>query len=82
MKKNELARAVFQARKDKQPIAASIRLKKNGKFSSVCGTVEDLRASMDGFVYLTIKKDGDRPYQSVRLENILSLRKDGKLYKK
>jgi hypothetical protein len=79
---SKLTRAVYQAKKDKQPITANIRLKKNGKFSSVSGVVEDLKVSQDGFAYLTVKTDGDKSYQSVRLENILCLRKDGKLYKK
>ena len=80
---NKVARAIYQAKKDGSEIRASIRLKKNGKFSSICGVVEDLKVSRDGFAYLTVKTNSeDRPYQSVRLDNILCLRKDNKLYKK
>lgn len=79
---NKIARAVYQAKKDGRKIQASIRLKKNGQFSSVSGTVEDLKVSRDGFVYLVVKNDNnDKPYQNVRLENILCIKKNNKLYK-
>jgi hypothetical protein len=80
--KNKVARAIYQARKDGSEISANIRLKKNGQFSSVSGKVEDLKVSRDGFAYAVVKIDGDKPYQSVRLENILCVNKDNKLYKK
>ena len=78
---NELARAVYQARKDGHEISANIRLKKNGQFSSVSGVVEDLKVSQDGFSYAVVKKSKNK-YQSVRLENILSLTKDDWVYSK
>lgn len=78
---NKVARAVYQARKDKSPISANIRLKKNGQFSSVSGVVEDLKVSRDGFAYLTVKKENDE-YQSVRLDNVLCVNKDDKVYRR
>jgi hypothetical protein len=80
---NKIARAVYQAKKDGSKISANIRLKKNGQFSSVSGKVEDLKVSRDGFAYATVKVDEkDKLYQNVRLENILCLNKDNKLYKR
>lgn len=80
-KTNKVARAVYQARKDKSPISANIRLKKNGQFSSVSGVVEDLKVSRDGVPYATVCK-GKGEYQNVRLDNILCLNKDNKVYRK
>ena len=80
--KNKIARAIFQAKKDGSEIKANIRLAKNGRFSSVSGKVKGLKVSQDGFAYATIKVNGDKPYQNVRLENILCLNKNNKLYKK
>jgi len=80
---NKVARAIYQARKDGSEIKANIRLKKNGRFSSVNGKVEDLKVSRDGFAYVTVKvTDGDKDYQTVRLENILTVNKDNKVYRK
>lgn len=80
---SRIARAIYQARKDGSEISANIRLKKNGQFSSVSGKIEDLKVSRDGFAYATVKVDGDdKPYQNVRLENILCLSKGNKLYKR
>jgi len=80
---NKVARAVYQARKDGSEISANIRLKKNGRFSSVRGKVEDLRVARDGFAYATVKvTDGDKDYQSVRLDNILCVNKDNKIYRR
>lgn len=77
---SKLTRAVYQAQKDKAPISASIRLKKNGQFSSVSGVVEDLKVSRDGIPYILMNKGGNK-WQNVRLEYVLSLNKDGKVYK-
>jgi hypothetical protein len=76
---NKVARAVYQAQKDKTPISANIRLKKNGQFSSVSGVVEDLKVSRDGVPYVTVKKGKDE-YQNVRLDNIICVNKDDKVY--
>lgn len=78
---NLVARAIYEARKDGHPISANIRLKKNGKFSSVTGRVEDLRVSRDGFSYAVVRK-GKNKYQSVRLDNVLSVTKDEWVYRR
>jgi len=78
---NKVARVIYEANKDKQTIKASIRLKKNGQFSSINGTVEDIKVSRDGFPYLVVHKSNHK-WQSVRLENIISVVKDGKTYKR
>lgn len=78
---NKVARVIYEANKDKQTIKASIRLKKNGQFSSINGTVEDIKVSRDGFPYLVVHKT-DQKWQSVRLENVISVVKDGKTYKR
>ena len=77
---NKVARAVYQARKDGQEITANIRLKKNGQFASVSGTVQNLKVSRDGFAYITMKIGEDK-YQNVRMANIRHVNKDNKLYK-
>ena len=80
--KNVIVRAIFQAKKDKQNITANIKLTRDGKFASVSGVIESLNVSRDGFAYAVIKTNGKHPYQSVRLNNILCLNKDNKLYKR
>ena len=80
-KTNKVARAMYEAQKEGSKITASIRLKKNGRFSSVSGIVEDLKVSRDGFPYATVNK-GKGKYQTVRLENVLCVNKDNKVYKK
>lgn len=73
---NKIARAVYDASKDGDIVKASIRLRKNGHFSSVEGTVEDVRVSRDGFPYVVFEKqDG---WQNVRLTNIRSITKNGR----
>lgn len=78
---SKITRAIYDARKDGSKIVANIRLKKNGRFSSVSGIVEDLKVSRDGVPYLTVNK-GKGKYQSVRLNNIICVNKDNKLYRK
>lgn len=72
---NKVARTIYEANKNGSEIKANIRLKKNGQFSSVCGKVEDLKVSRDGFAYVVVKVNGNKPYQNVRLNNILSVSK-------
>lgn len=79
-KMNKIARAIYQANKDKSSIKANIRLKKNGRFSSVSGTVEALKVSRDGVPYMTVKRP-DQEFQSVRLHNVISINKNGRTYK-
>jgi hypothetical protein len=80
---DKVARAIYQARKDGSEIKANIRLKKNGRFSSVSGKIEDLKVAKDGFAYATVKVDKkDRSHQNVRLDNILCVSKDNKVYRK
>ena len=80
--KNRIARAVYEARKDGSEISASIRLAKNGQFSSVSGKIKDLKVSREGFAYAVIQRSGDKPFQNVRLDNILCLNKNNKVYKR
>lgn len=79
---SKISKAIYQARKDGSEISANIKLVRDGRFSSVSGKVKDLKVSRDGFAYATIQIDGNKPYQNVRLENILCVNKDNKLYKK
>ena len=78
---SKLTRAVYQAHKKGKKINANIRLKRNGQFSSVSGVVEGLKVSRDGFPYITVRKDKGK-YQNVRLENVLCVSTDNKVYKK
>lgn len=73
---NKVARTIYDANKSKEVVKANIRLKKNGRFSSVSGVVNAVRVSRDGFPYVVINTDESaKPWQSVRLNNILSVNK-------
>jgi hypothetical protein len=73
--KNKVARALTAARKEKSTVLCSIRLKKNGQFSSVEGTVSDIKVSKDGNPYVVIQpRQKNRHVQSVSLDNILTVR--------
>ena len=76
-------RALKDAQKNKRFIGATIRLKKNGRFTKINGQVYDLKLNRDGEIYVVIenqlglpRQDGKK-WQSVRLSNILGIRKDG-----
>ena len=77
--KNEIARAIYEASKNKEEVTLNIRLQKSGRFAGVSGTVEELKVSRDGFPYVVVKKDVG--FQSVRLNNVLSVSKRGKVVK-
>ena len=81
MKKNLIARAIYQARKNQSPIKANIRLKKNGQFSSIEGLVVDVKVNMDGGPYVVIKPNNNKHLQSISMENILSVHANNKLVK-
>jgi len=73
--KNKVARALTAARKEKTTVLCSIRLKKNGQFSSVEGTVSDIKVSKDGNPYVVIQpRRKDRHPQTVPLNNVLTVR--------
>lgn len=83
---NKVARIITKSQKDKRVIGAQIRLKKNGRFASINGKIKDIKVSKDGNVYFTIenfignkRKDG-RKWQSVRLDNVIKVFRDGKVY--
>ena len=82
MKKNPVARAIYQAKKEKTIIRANIRLKKNGQFSSIEGKVDDIKVSMDGNPYIVIDPKGNKHIQSVALSNVIAVYKDNKLFKR
>lgn len=79
---DRVARAIYEAKKDGGEIRANIRLKKNGQFSSVSGHVKDLKVARDGFAYAVVKVSGNKPYQNVRLDNILCVNKNNRIYKR
>lgn len=80
---NKIARAIYEARKNKSTIRANIRLKKNGQFSSVSGTVSEVKVSKDGEAYVIFKGKGkgSKEFQSVPLNNVLAVVKDDVVYK-
>jgi len=85
--KKVISRVLMDAKKDKQFIGATIRLKKNGRFSKINAQIFDVKVSQDGEVYVVLenrfaddRQDG-RKWQSVAVENIISVRKDGMTYR-
>lgn len=83
MKKNKVARAIYTARKDNSDVRLNIRLKKNGQFSSVSGTVKEVKVSQDGNPYVVVKPNkGKKEYQSVPLENVLAVVLGDVVYKR
>lgn len=81
--KNKVARALTEARKEKATVLCSIRLKKNGQFSSVEGTVSEIKVSQDGSPYVVIQpRQKNRHVQSVALNNVLTVRKGDVVYKR
>jgi len=73
--------------KDKRILKAQIRLKGNGRFSSFTGQIHNIKTNKDGDQYMIVnnfngkvRKDGKR-WQSVRVDNVIQIKKDGKLYR-
>lgn len=79
----KVVKAIKEAIKDSSEIRLNIRLKRDGRFSSVTGTVQSLNVSLDGESYAVVKPtDEDRHVQSVLLRNVLALiKEDGKIVK-
>ena len=80
--KNKLAKAITEAKKNKEEVRLNIRLKKNGQFSSVSGLVKELKVSAEGEAYAVVKPKGNKHIQSVPLNNVLAVVKDGEIFKK
>jgi len=79
----EVARALTEARKEKSVVLCSIRIAKNtkskskrgGQFSSIEGTVSDIKVNADGNPYVVIQpRRKDRHPQNVQLDNVLTVR--------
>ena len=82
MKKNVVARAIYAANKQKNPIRVNLRLKKNGQFSSIEGVVEDVRVSKDGYPYIIVNPMDDSHMQTVIMNNIRSVHDGDRLHKR
>jgi len=87
-RKDIIARVVNDAKKDGRIIGATIRLKKTGKCKEVNGGIRNIKITQDGDSYVVMenffispRKNGKR-WQSILLNNILCVRKDGMIYKK
>ena len=79
----KLVKAITNAKKDKSEVRLNIRLKKNGQFSSVSGKVSELKVNQDGQVYAVVKPSkGRKQFQSVPLENVLAVVRDGEVVKR
>lgn len=87
--KNVIARVMNDSNKDKRFFSALVRLKKNGRFSRVNGKVYSIKMTQDGQAYAvidnlegTVREGHTRRWQTVGFNQILQVRKDGKLYKR
>ena len=84
---NDIKTALTEAHADKRFISAQIRLKKNGRFSRINGQVSEIRKSAEGKHYILInnfvgnERDDGSHWQNVLVDNIISVRKDGKTIK-
>ena len=86
--KNVISRVLTDSNKNKQIVGLTVRLKKNGQFAKVNGQVHSININQDGEGYLVMenffgpeRKDG-RKWQSVALDNVLSVRANGMKYNK
>jgi hypothetical protein len=87
--KNVIARVMTDSNRDKRFMSALVRLRKNGRFSRINGKVYDIKLSQDGEPYAivdnlvgTTRKHSTRKWQSVPLNQIIQIKKDGFLYRK
>jgi len=81
--KNKVARVISEARKEKAEVRLNIRLKKDGRFSSVSGKVSEVKVSQDGAPYVVVRPtQKNKHIQSVPFENILAVVKDGEVFKR
>ena len=78
---SKITREIYEASKTNEEVVLNIRLQKNGRFAGISGIVKELRVSRDGFPYVVIKKD-KKSWQNVRLNNILSVKRNNKVIKK
>lgn len=78
---NKVMRKIKEAKVDKSKVRLNIRLKRDGRFSSVSGVISDVKVSLDGLPYVVVKPDG-KHIQSVPLKNVMAVVKDGEVYKR
>lgn len=85
---NVISRVLKDANKDKTFVGLTARLKKNGQFRKINGKIHDIRISQDGKGYIIMenflgqtRKDG-RKWQSVSIDNIMSIRSNKINYKR
>lgn len=79
----KLVKTLTSAKKEKAEVRLNIRLKKNGQFSSVSGHVSELKVSQEGDVYCVVKPSkGRKAFQSVPLDNVLAVVRDGEVVKR
>lgn len=74
MDRKEIVRTIYEAKNEKLIVRANIRLKKNGRFSSIEGVVKEVKINHDGNPYIVIQPIG-RHIQSVVFSNIMYIEK-------
>lgn len=78
-----VVKAIKEAVKDKSEVRLNIRLKRDGRFSSVLGFVKDIKVSLDGESYAVVQpSQKSKHVQSVLLKNVRAILKGGELIKK
>ena len=77
----KLIKTINEARKAKSELKLNIRLKHNGRFSSIKGHVKDMKISIEGETYVVIR-GGKHDYQTVPLDNVLAVVRDGEVVKR
>lgn len=88
MKRNTIAKVITDSMNDGRFFSALVRLKKNGQFSRINGKVYDVRTGRNGNEYAIVDNfEGNlrpgrtRRWQTVPLQNVILVRKDGYTYK-
>jgi len=86
-KVNVISRVLHDARKSKEFVGLTVRLKKDGTWRKINGQIYDLKLNQDGAGYVVMqnffapeRKDGKR-WQSVSMDNIVSVRANKKTYR-
>lgn len=79
--KNKVARAITEAKKEKSEVRLNFKKQENGRFSSISGLVSELKVSQDGNVCVVVKK-GKNNYRTVVLDSVMTVVKDGEVYKR
>lgn len=79
----KIVKVIKNAIKENSEVKMNIRLKRDGRFSSVMGTVQSLNVSLEGESYAVVKpSDRKKHVQSVLLRNVLAvITEDGKIVK-